>query len=191
VQVESFREIGVDVNIDPDARFFRAQNITIGNHVRIDAQVIISASHPVTIGDYVHLSAGSKIFASGGEVIMADFSAISSDTKVYTATDDFVGGALTNPTVPKRFRAVETGPVVIGRYVVIGAGSVVLPGVTLHEGAAVGALSLVRADVGRGEVVAGVPARVITHRDVARLRALEAMLRAEHERVSGRASDPT
>ena len=40
-------------------------------------------------------------------------------------------------------------------------GSIVLPGVTLAEGAGVGALSLVKEDVGPFEMVGGVPARRI------------------------------
>jgi acetyltransferase-like isoleucine patch superfamily enzyme len=180
-----FNSIGADVLIDRDARFFRPENIRIGNNVRIDAQVVISAGHPVTIGDHVHLSVGSRIFASGGPVHMGDFSGLSSDVKIYTATDDYVGGTLTNPTVPDRFRDVATGPVIIGRHVVVGAGTVILPGVTLHEGSAVGALSLVRADVPEGAVVAGIPARVVTRRDVDRLRALERDLRAGEARATG------
>ncbi len=180
-----FNSIGTDVFIDRDARFFRPENISIGSNVRIDAQVVISAGHPVTIGDHVHLAVESKVFASGGPVVMGDFSAISSDTKVYTATDDYVGGTLTNPTVPDRFRDVTTGAVIIGRHVVVGAGTVILPGVTLHEGSAVGALSLVRSDVPEGAVVAGIPARVITRRDVDRLRALERDLRAEEAEAAG------
>jgi galactoside O-acetyltransferase len=46
----------------------------------------------------------------------------------------------------------------------IGAGSIVLPGVTLEDGAGVGALSLVREDVGPFEMVAGIPARRIGSR---------------------------
>jgi len=179
VEQETFAAVGADVFIDRDARFLRPENITIGNHVRIDAQVLISAVHPVTLGDYVHLAAGSKIFASGAEVIMEDFTTLSGDTKIYTATDDYTGGTMTNPTVPDRFKDVATGRVLVGRHVIVGAGSVILPGVTLHEGSAVGALSLVRADVPEGVVVAGTPAREITRRDVARLRGLEARLLAE------------
>ncbi|MHB0886334.1 MAG: acyltransferase [Bacillota bacterium] len=53
----------------------------------------------------------------------------------------------------------RTGPVRIGRNVVIGANCTVLPGVTIGDGAVVSAMSLVNRDVPPGAVVGGVPAR--------------------------------
>lgn len=84
---------------------------------------------------------------------------------------------MTNPTVPDEYKKASRAAVRIKGHVIIGAGSVVLPGVTLGFGSAVGALSLVRDDVDEGVVVAGTPAKPIGRRDTARLIALEAMLR--------------
>lgn len=53
---------------------------------------------------------------------------------------------------------VRTGPVVIGERAMIGAGAIVLPGVTVGAEARVAANSLVARDVNAGETVAGVPA---------------------------------
>jgi dTDP-4-amino-4,6-dideoxy-D-glucose acyltransferase len=47
---------------------------------------------------------------------------------------------------------------------VVGAGSIVLPGVTLQEGSAVGALSLVKSDCEAFGLYAGVPARRLGER---------------------------
>ncbi|SFR03407.1 acyltransferase [Desulfoscipio geothermicus] len=52
------------------------------------------------------------------------------------------------------------GPVEIGKDVMIGANSTVLPGVRIGDGAVVGAGSLVNRDVPPGALVCGVPARV-------------------------------
>jgi acetyltransferase-like isoleucine patch superfamily enzyme len=54
---------------------------------------------------------------------------------------------------------LRTGPVVIGRDVVIGANCTILPGVVIGDGATVSAHSLVNRDVAPGLVVGGVPAR--------------------------------
>lgn len=54
--------------------------------------------------------------------------------------------------------------VTIGDDVWIGAGSLVLPGARLGDGAVVAANSVVRGEVGAGEVVAGSPARVVGRR---------------------------
>jgi maltose O-acetyltransferase len=67
----------------------------------------------------------------------------------------------------------RVAPVSIGRRVFLGAGAIVLPGVTIGDDAIVGAGSVVRGDVAPGTVVAGNPARVIrtTEEYVARHRA--------------------
>lgn len=56
---------------------------------------------------------------------------------------------------------LRTGPVVIGRDVVIGANCTILPGVVVGDGAVVSAHSLVNADVAAGALVGGVPARLL------------------------------
>lgn len=58
-------------------------------------------------------------------------------------------------------REYRTGEVVIGRDVMIGANSTILPGVSIGDGAVVGAGALVNRDVPPGVMVAGVPARVV------------------------------
>jgi acetyltransferase-like isoleucine patch superfamily enzyme len=54
---------------------------------------------------------------------------------------------------------LRTGPVVIGRDVVIGASCTILPGVVIGDGAVVSAHSLVNKDVPAGARVGGVPVR--------------------------------
>lgn len=106
---------------------------------------------------------------------MSDFTGLSSRVALYTSTDDFVDGFLTNPTIPDRFRHVRSGPIKLGRHALIGCGSVVMPNVSLGFGASVGALTLVRAAVGDCEIIAGNPAkRLPTRRSRERLEALEA-----------------
>jgi acetyltransferase-like isoleucine patch superfamily enzyme len=60
--------------------------------------------------------------------------------------------------------------------VIVGAGSVILPGVTIGQGAAVGALTLVRKDVPPFTIVAGPRGEAIGERD-RRLLELEQELR--------------
>lgn len=56
----------------------------------------------------------------------------------------------------------RTGPVVIGKNVVIAANVTVLPGVVIGDGAIVSAMSLVNKDVPAGAVVGGVPIRLLS-----------------------------
>ncbi len=56
---------------------------------------------------------------------------------------------------------IRIGRVHIGRRVYVGAGAIILPGVTVGDESVIGAGSVVRRDVAPGTVVAGNPAAVI------------------------------
>lgn len=168
--------VGDHVQIDRRVTFFNPRYITIAERSRIDCFAIVSAgTEGLIIGSNVHVAAGSYIFGGGGKVTLEDFSGLSSRVCVYTSTDDYLEGALTNPTVPMEYRDVTSGSVYIGPHVIVGTGSVLLPGVRLEFGAAVGALTVVRENVDEGTIVVGNPARAIPNkrRDLAKLRQLE------------------
>ncbi|HEY4641156.1 MAG TPA: acyltransferase [Thermoanaerobaculia bacterium] len=149
-----FASCGENVLIDRSARFYGASRISIGSNVRIDAYSVISAGvQGITIGHHVHI--GVFVFLTGAARIeLHDFAGLSGRVSLYSSNDDYHGEGLTGPTVPDELRKVTSAPIVIGRHAVVGAGSVILPGVTLHEGACVGALSLIRKDVPAFTIVA-------------------------------------
>lgn len=165
--------VGYDVQVDRTAILVNPAGISIGNQTRIDAFCLISAVGPgVTIGSHVHLSAGVYIFGGAG-VWIEDFVSVSARCLIYSVNDDYSGEHLVGPTLPAEFRDVDARTVRIGRHAVVGAGSVVLPGVTFGEGSACGSLSLVKQDVTAFTIVAGAPARVVKGRS-RRLLELEA-----------------
>lgn len=172
-----FASLGTDVSVHPSVEVFGAADVHLGSHVRIDCFCLLTAGPGVVrIGDHVHVSASAHVFGTAG-VTVEDFAGLSARVLVFSVNDDFVEGHLTGPTVPDELRKVTAAEVVLRRHALVGAGSVVLPGVEIGEGAIVGALSLVKHDVPPGAVVAGVPARRIGTRDVGRLAELEARLR--------------
>jgi len=59
----------------------------------------------------------------------------------------------------------KKGTVTIKKNAKVGAHTVIMPGVTVGENAVVGAISFVTKDVPDDAVVAGVPARIIKHKD--------------------------
>ena len=77
---------------------------------------------------------------------------------MYSSSDDYSGAYMTNPTVPAELTNVDHSYVLIGRHVIVGAGSVLLPGAMLDNGVAVGSLSLVKGHLLRDTIYAGVPA---------------------------------
>lgn len=66
-----------------------------------------------------------------------------------------------HPEQPAVRRNVYAKPIVVGHGVWIGAGAVILPGVTIGEHAVVGAGAIVTKDVPAGVIVAGNPARIV------------------------------
>lgn len=157
--------VGERVTIHRSVVFFRPEKIVIGSDVRIDCFAVLSAgSEGIQIGNHVHIAASTHLFGSGGAIILEDFSNLSSRVSLFTASDDYKEGFLTNPTVPMAFKKVTTGSICVSKHAIIGCGAVVLPGVTLHTGAAVGALSLVKQSVDSFHIVGGVPAKMIGKR---------------------------
>ncbi len=159
-----FKSIGENVQISEKVSIYGAGCISIGNNVRIDDFCVLSAGKDgITIGSHVHIAAYS-LLCGRESIVLDDFSGLSSRVSLYSSTDDYLGNALTNPTVPSEFTSVRHGKVHLRKHAIIGAGSVILPGVVIGEGSAVGALSLVNRIVPAFSIVGGVPARVIKER---------------------------
>jgi dTDP-4-amino-4,6-dideoxy-D-glucose acyltransferase len=176
---------GRDIAISRHALILRPDRLELGDRVRIDAFVVLSTPDAgIQIGSDVHISAYAAILG-GGRTVIGDFCAISVRATILTSNDDYSGASLVGAGIPEPYRTSESAPVTIEDHVVIGAGSIVLPGVTIHAGSAVGALSLVAKTVSELTMVAGVPARPIKPRDAGH-RELARKLRAARQERTGR-----
>jgi galactoside O-acetyltransferase len=176
-----FKSIGDNVLISRKTSFYGISRISIGNNVRIDDFCVLSTGNGgIHIGNFVHIS----IFASlqgEGKITLEDFSGISSKVSVYSSNDDYSGDFMTNPTVPSIFTGVIHADVLICRHVLVGSGSIILPGVTLKEGAAVGALSLVNKDCEAFYIYKGNPAKKVVKRSRELLKLEKVFLKTLHE----------
>lgn len=157
-----FKSVGVDVRLSKKASIYGAKDIEVGDNVRIDDFCILSGK--ITIGNNVHIAAYSAIFGGTEGVFISDFANISSRVSVYSVNDDYSGETLTNPTIPNDYKNVTSAPVYIERHVIIGATSVVLPGVTLKEGSAFGSFSFIKNDSEPWSLNTGVPCKMIGRR---------------------------
>ncbi|MYL84638.1 acyltransferase [Desulfovibrio aerotolerans] len=164
LQALGFAAIGKNVSIDRSVRFFGIGNISIGDNVRIDPFCLLSAGPGgISIGRNVHLGVSCSLIGRA-RIELHDFAGLSGKTSIYSSTDDYLSGAMTNPTVPEEFTNVVSKPVIVYRHAVVGTGSVLLPGVTVGQGAAIGALSLVRKNVEEYAILLGNPAKKIGQR---------------------------
>ena len=157
---EGFKSLGSNIRIDKNCTIVGTPHISIGSNVRIDGCCTLLASKPpgIKLGSYIHIGAYSHLNGSEG-IVMEDFCGLSQGVRIYTRNDDYTGQALTNPMVPARYTCVTKGAVILKRHVIIGSGSVVLPGVTISEGSCVGALSLVTKSLESWGVYFGCPVR--------------------------------
>ncbi len=165
-QLESigFAALGANVFISEKASIYNPERISIGSHVRIDDFCVLSAGEGgIEFGDYIHVAIFSSLIGAG-RIHLSDFVNISSRVSIYSSNDDYSGATLTNPMVPEKFKNVHSSDVELRKHVIIGSGSVILPGVTLNEGVAVGALSLVQSDCDEFTVYSGVPAKPLKTR---------------------------
>ena len=170
------KSVGIDVRLSRKASVYSPQTISLGDHVRIDDFCILSGL--LEIGSYIHIGAYSGLFGSEG-IVMEDFSGLSSHVSIYTVSEDYLGACLTNPTVPNEYRtAARKGAVRLCKHVIVGAGSVILPGVTIGTGTAVGALALVLGSLRPWKIATGSPARPRQDRRREEIERLEGLMRA-------------
>lgn len=166
-----FRSLGKNVRVSDKASIHNADQIEIGDHSRIDDFCVISGK--VTIGRNVHIAVFCNV--AGGElgITLEDFSGLAYGCQVFTQSDDYSGESLTNPTVPDQYKREVKKAVVIGRHSIVGTHSLVFPGVTLAEGTAVGANSMVTKSTEQWSVYFGNPCQRIKSRqkDLLRLEA--------------------
>lgn len=159
-----FARFGKNMMLSDKASYYNCENIRLGDSVRVDDFCVLAAGHDgIEIGSHVHVAVYCSIIGRA-RIKIEDFAGLSSRVSVYSSSDDYSGAAMTNPTVPPEFTNVRHAKVNIGRHVIIGAGSIVLPGVTLEEGVAVGALSLIRKNCKAFGVYMGTPAKRISER---------------------------
>jgi len=159
-----FKSLGNNVKISRNAIFYGLSRTIIGNDVRIDDYCIISAgSGGIIIGNYVHIG----IFCSlqgDGKITLNDFSGISSRVSLYSSNEDYFGNYLTNPTIPDKFRKLTVKDIYIDKHVIVGSGSIILPGVNLQIGVAIGAMSLVDRNCDSFFIYKGNPLKKIVRR---------------------------
>lgn len=135
--------------------FYRLAGVTIGSGSTIHMFGRMYKPSGITIGTGSLL--GDQIVLDGRAPLrIGDHVDIASSVKIFTSEHD-----ISSP----EFSPVEH-PVTIRNYVFIGPNAIILPGVTIGEGAVVAAGAVVTKDVPEHAIVGGVPAKVIGEREL-------------------------
>lgn len=144
------------------ASIYGAEHISIGSNVRIDDFCILSGN--ITVGNNVHIAAYTALYGGKDGIVIEDYANLSSRVSVYSVNDDYSGETMTNPMIPEEYKNIESAAVYIGKHVIVGSTSVILPGIRLAEGSAFGSFSFINHDSEPWSVNAGIPFRKIRDR---------------------------
>jgi len=151
------RVIGDDVKIGEETIVWHFTNLygcEIGHHCKIGSYTEIGSG--VKVGNYVKIEA--KVFIPVG-VTIEDYAfvgpGVSFTNDLYPRSAEFVDGV---PRLKEEFDVKRT---IVKKGASIGAGTVILPGVTIGKGALVGAGSVVKEDVPDFAIVVGTPSKTV------------------------------
>lgn len=142
-----------------------------GSYVYIHPSVKIFHADMISIGDNCHFQQDCVLYGKGGGIEIGEGTIFSHEIQVFAGNHHYNGEDLSTLPYDERFDAKK---VTIGKYVWVGARSTIVGGVTIGDGAVIGAASVVTKDVPEGAVVGGNPARVLKYRDMEQFRRLEA-----------------
>lgn len=154
----------VDIRVDARGTLDIAKGVLIGKNTII--VVTSEGQHAVRsllrIGEGTAINESNNIRASGGTISIGRKCLIAQFVSIIASNHDIdvAGDMMDSPW------SLKDNFVTIGDNVWVGAGSVILPGVTIGHGAVIAAGSVVTTDVGENELHAGVPARLLRKRNV-------------------------
>lgn len=123
----------------------------LDNSVRMFPPFYTAFGKTTRVGKEVFINFGCTFLDQGG-ITIEDGVFIGPEAKILTEG---------HPEQPEIRHTLQTQPVVIRRKAWIGAGAIILPGVTVGENAIVAAGAVVTKDVPDNTIVAGVPAKIL------------------------------
>ncbi|MEY8716804.1 acyltransferase [Francisella philomiragia] len=157
-----FKYVGKNVKISDKASIYNHDQIEISDNSRIDDFCVISGK--LQIGRNVHITPQCLIAGGVEGIIFEDFTTVSYGVKIFTQSDDYSGETMTNSTIPKIYKKELFSKVILKKHTIIGAGSIIMPGVILNEGTSVGAMSLINKSTEAWTIYVGSPARKLKNR---------------------------
>jgi acetyltransferase-like isoleucine patch superfamily enzyme len=148
---------GSGVVIEPGALLFHPENVELGDDVYVGHHAILKGyfKNRLRIGDRTWIGQQAFLHAAGGLTVGRGVG-IGPGVKIITSAHELPAPGRVQPIMAQPLRFA---PVILEDGCDIGVGAIIMPGVTVGEGAQVGAGAVVTADVGAGTVVVGIPAR--------------------------------
>lgn len=134
-----------------------------GEHIFIHESVFLGNEENITIFNYVHIQPNCKLFAEGDEIIINEGTILAHNIQIFTRNHNYDSVDLKYLPYDERYNSKK---VIIGKFVWIGANVLIMPGVTIDDGAVVAAGSVISKNIPQGAVVAGNPAKIVKYRNM-------------------------
>lgn len=132
-----------------------------GKHIRIHSRASIRNAQNITMGNNVRITMDCCIWAEqNSKIIFGNDVLVGPGVKMFCGNH---GTALNG--IPMSFQERKEADITIGNDVWIGANSVITSGVSIGNGAIVAAGSVVTKNVPENTIVGGVPAKIIKTRN--------------------------
>jgi acetyltransferase-like isoleucine patch superfamily enzyme len=154
-----FKEIGpgcqfLGRSIEIKGRLYAGQGCVFGNNLvlRTHKRGRIRFGAGVEVSDYALFNINSELNV-GENTYIGPYTVLRDTNHVFQGTG-----------VHWRLTPHITEPITIGRNCFLGAGTYIMPGVTIGDGAVIAPRSIVNRDIGENEIWAGSPARMAAHR---------------------------
>jgi len=157
-----FKYIGKNVKVSDKASLYNHNQIEINDNSRIDDFCVVSGK--VKIGRNVHIAPFCLVAGGSEGITLDDFSGLAYGVKIFTQSDDYSGKTMSNPTIPTKYKNEIKKAILVNKHSIVGAGSIIMPGITLAEGTSIGAMSLVRKSTEAWSIFLGNPAKKIKNR---------------------------
>jgi acetyltransferase-like isoleucine patch superfamily enzyme len=159
------KSFGSSVTIKNSVSITHPETVEIGDGAYFGEQAIIQGRYDgrCVIGKGVWI--GPQAFLDARDLVIEDYVGWGPGAKALGS--EHTGDPIDVPLIQTD---LELAPVRIRAWADVGMNAVILPGITVGRGAIVGAGAVVTRDVPEFAIVAGVPAKVIGHREASALR---------------------
>ncbi len=164
--LNALAHIGRNVIVGKTVRIRKPALVSVGDHSIIDDFAYVSCG--LTLGRFAHIGAHAVIIGGKAHVRIGDFVNIAPGCRLIAASNDFSAGGLVGPAIPPEYAdEAITADIHMADHVLLGTGTVILPGVHIPEGVSTGAMTVItpRTDLEPWTLYVGAPARPIRARE--------------------------
>ncbi|WP_458527209.1 acyltransferase [Onishia taeanensis] len=162
LQAMGFKSVGENVKVSDKASIYNPEAIQLGDFSRIDDFCVVSGK--VLIGKYCHITPMCLVAGGSPGVTLSDFCTLAYGVQVFAQSDDYSGSTMVNSLIPSKYKNEYMAEVFLEKQVIVGAGSIIFPGVMIREGCSIGAMTLVNKSTQPWGIYAGNPACRIKER---------------------------